>query len=155
VLGRIGPDVAQRAGLLRLLGSPRLDVMSRALRLLQGPESDWPGLPPALDLRGEPRAETTRADTNQLSSAEVSPLLTNQLTLARLVGLKIVRRNADAETIALTLPLLRDTNRIVRHRAFDLLRAVSGQDIQSDDPAKWEEWWTTSRGQAPPREPGR
>lgn len=148
VLGRIGPDAAPRAGLLRLLGSPRLDVMSRALRLLQGPQSDWPGLPPALNLRGELRAET-----NRLSSAEASPLLTNQLTLARLVGLKILRRNADAEAVTLALPLLRDTNHIVRHRAFDLLRAVSGQDIQPDDSVKWEEWWAANRGGFTAREP--
>ena len=125
-------------------------MVSQAVRLLQGPWSDWPAEPPNAALQ-----PTTRFQLNQLSSAEAAPLLTNQLTLARLVGLKILRRNANAETVTLALPLLRDTNHIVRHRAFTLLRAVSGQDIPSDDPAKWEEWWAANRRGFTAREPRR
>ena len=41
--------------------------------------------------------------------------------------------------------MLRDTNLIVRHRAFDLLQTVSGQDISPDEPAKWEQWWAANK----------
>ena len=61
------------------------------------------------------------------------------------MGLKILRQNSDAEAIELTLPLLRDTNSLVRNRAFALVRTVSGQAIEEDDAAKWEQWWTTNK----------
>jgi len=61
------------------------------------------------------------------------------------MGLKILRQNADAQAVALSLPLLRDTNSLVRNRAFALLRMVSGQDIPQNDPAKWEQWWAANK----------
>jgi len=33
----------------------------------------------------------------------------------------------------------------VRNRAFALVRTVSGQTIEEDDAAKWEQWWTTNK----------
>jgi hypothetical protein len=66
--------------------------------------------------------------------------------LVRLKGLTILRQNADAQAVALTLPLLRDTNSLVRKRAFALLKTVSGQDIPQDDPARWEQWWAANKG---------
>jgi hypothetical protein len=65
--------------------------------------------------------------------------------MARLIGLKILRENADAGAIELALPLLRDTNSLVRNRAFALFRTVSGQEDAENDPAKWEQWWTTNK----------
>ena len=65
--------------------------------------------------------------------------------MARLMGLKILRQNADAEALALTLPLLRDTNSIVRNRAFALLQTVTGQDIPQTDPSTWEQWWAANK----------
>ena len=65
--------------------------------------------------------------------------------MARLMGLKILRQNADSEAFALTLPLLRDTNSIVCSRAFALLRTLSGQEIPQSDPAKWEQWWAANK----------
>ena len=65
--------------------------------------------------------------------------------MARLMGLKVLRENADAQAVELALPLLRDTNSIVRHRAFALLQTVSGQDIAQDDPVKWEQWWAANK----------
>ena len=69
------------------------------------------------------------------------------------MGLKILRQNADAQAVALTLPLLRDTNSIVRNRAFALLRTVSGQDIPQNDPAKWEQWWAANKDTFVARKP--
>jgi hypothetical protein len=71
------------------------------------------------------------------------------------MGLKILYQTADAQAVALTLPLLRDTNSIVRNRACALLRTVSGQAIPQNDPAKWEQWWAANKdtfvAQKPPQ----
>jgi len=141
VLSQINPTAIPRADLLRLLASPRLEVVSAALGLLQGGQSSgWAYQPSIRDLRFPAPRETIR-----LSSAEAAPLTTNRLTLARLMGLKVLRQNVDAQAVALTLPLLRDTNSIVRNRAFALLRTVSGRDLLQNDPAKWEQWWAANK----------
>ena len=141
VLSSIDRKAIPRADLLRLLGSSRLEVVSSALGLLQGSQSrGWTYQPPIM----YPGFQAPR-ETNYLSSAEAAPLTTSRLTLARLMGLKILRQNADAQAVALTLPLLRDTNSLVRNRSFALLRTVSGQDIPQNDPAKWEQWWAANK----------
>lgn len=101
---------------------------------------------------GRPRFQAP-AQTNRLSSAEAAPLTTNRLTVARLMGLKVLRQNADAQAVSLTLPLLRDTNSLVRNRAFALLRAVSAQDIPQNEPAKWEQWWAANKDSFVTRKP--
>jgi hypothetical protein len=80
-------------------------------------------------------------------------LTTNRLTMARLMGLTILRQNADVQAVALTLPLLRDTNSIVRKRALALLRTVSGQDLPQNDPAQWEQWWAANKSSFVTRKP--
>jgi hypothetical protein len=72
------------------------------------------------------------------------------------MGLKVLRQNADAQAVALTLPLLRDTNSIVRNCAFDLLHTVSGQDLPQTDLAQWEQWWAANKDAfvAPKPQPG-
>jgi HEAT repeat protein len=152
VLVQINQSMIPRPDLLRLLGSPRLDTVSLALNLLQrGQLSGWTYQPRIVD----PRLATPK-ETNRLASAEAAPLTTNRLTMARLMGLKVLRQNADAQAVALTLPLLRDTNSIVRNRAFALLRTVSGQDLPQTDPAKWEQWWVANKDTvvAPKPQPG-
>jgi HEAT repeat protein len=137
-----GQDPVPRAELVRLLGTPRMDTVYRALAMLYG------RCPPGWAYKfpmGCPRFPSTIA-TYLLSSAEAAPLTTNRLTLVRLKGLTILRQNADAQAVALTLPLLRDTNSLVRKRAFALLKTVSGQDIPQDDPARWEQWWAANKG---------
>jgi HEAT repeat protein len=130
-----------RSELLRLLGSPRLSTVNEALNLLQGREAMGWHYGPFMSDAHDP----TPGETNYVSSAEAAPLTTNRRTIARLMGLRILRQNADAQAVALTLPLLRDTNSIVRNRAFDLLRTVSGQDIPQNEPAKWEQWWAANK----------
>ena len=65
--------------------------------------------------------------------------------MARLAGLKILQQIADGDAVQLTLPLLRDTNSLVRSRAFAVLRTVSGRDISENNPAKWEQWWAARK----------
>jgi hypothetical protein len=61
-----------------------------------------------------------------------------------------------AQTLALILPLLRDTNSIVRNRAFDLLRTVSSQELPQTDPAQWDQWWAANKATfvSPKPQPG-
>jgi HEAT repeat protein len=140
-----------RSELLRLLGSPRLSTVNGALNLLQGREAMGWHYGPSMS---DPHVPTP-GETNYVSSAEAAPLTTNRLTLVRLMGLKILYQTADAQAVALTLPLLRDTNSIVRNRACALLRTVSGQAIPQNDPAKWEQWWAANKdtfvAQKPPQ----
>ena len=152
VLAQISQSEIPRADLVRLLASPRLDTVSLALNLLkQGQTAEFLAQRRLMD----PPYPAQR-NSNLLSSAEAAPLTTNRLTMARLMGLKILRQNADAQAIAFTLPLLRDTNSIVRNRAFALLRTVSGQDLPQTDPAKWEQWWVANKDTfvAPKLQPG-
>jgi hypothetical protein len=118
-----------RAELLRLLGSQRMRTVALALDLLEAQE--------------------------HISSTEAAPLLASPVTLARLAGLAVLWRKADADAAARALPLLRDTNSIVRNHAVGTLRLVTGQDFPPDDPAQWERWWAANRDtfKAPLRTP--
>jgi len=148
-LAKIDPAACPRTDLVRLLGCPRMDVVRPALTLLEGGRSSvWPEQPPTV-------APRYGASEKGLSSDEASPLTTNRLTLARLAGLKILYKNADALAVALAIPLLRDTNSIVRNRSFGLLKKLTGQEISQDDPRNWEQWWSEHEGSFQPRNPGR
>ena len=147
VLTKINPDAVPRTDLVRLLGVPRMDVVSQSLNLLQGAKSAFQTGPPVMVL-GMPGLNPEQKD---LSSLEAAPLTTNQLTLARLAGLKILHQNADADAMTLALPLLRNTNSLVRNRAFALLRSKTGQDFPLNDPIRWETWWTANKAAFQPR----
>jgi hypothetical protein len=43
------------------------------------------------------------------------------------------------------LPVLTDTNTIVRNRAFVVLRQITKENMP-DDAEKWKEWWTANQG---------
>jgi HEAT repeat protein len=141
VLSRIDPAAIPRADLIRLLSSPQFDVVSQALNLLSGGQS--PGF--AGTALGSQRSASQSSPVAQLTSAEAAALTTNRFTMARILGLKILRQNADSQAIELTLPLLRDTNSLVRNRAFSLLKAVSGEDFSQSDPIQWDRWWATNK----------
>jgi hypothetical protein len=141
VLTHIGRDSIPRDQLLRLLGSSRLDSAFAALGLLHPSHASViTGMPPIQD----PRFPAPM-DTHHISSTEAAPLLTSRLTMARVMGLSVMRHNADPQAVALTLPLLRDTNSIVRNCAFMVLRTLTGQDIPQNEPAKWEQWWAANK----------
>ncbi|MHB8521953.1 MAG: DUF2330 domain-containing protein [Limisphaerales bacterium] len=141
VLWRMKTVVIPRENLLPLLGNSRIDTVTLALNLLEhGRPGTWPD-----QLWNQDSSTRPGAMTKELSSAEAAPLATNQFALARLMGLRILQRNADAKAIELTLSRLRDANPIVRNRAFAVLRKVTHQDISQADPAKWEVWWAANK----------
>jgi len=73
--------------------------------------------------------------------------------MARVMGLSVMRHNADAQAISSTLPLLRDTNSIVRNRAFTVLQTLTGQNLPQSEPAKWEQWWAANKDTFVARKP--
>ncbi len=132
-------DAVPRGELLRLLGSPRMTMVEKVFTLLHVRIAEGMPAPPI------PGWQQPRNEGNRLTSVEAAPLTTNRLTMARLMGLKLLRENADADAITLTLPLLQDTNSLVRNCAFELLTTASGQEFAQTEPAKWEQWWTANR----------
>ena len=140
-----------RADLLRLLSSPRLATVSLALGILDAGQHWLYGT--SLVVSGSPNS--ARTQNTSLSSEEAAPLLTNRVTMARLMGLKVLQQNADAPAVQLALPCLRDTSSIVRNRAFGFLHEISGEDIPPDKPEKWEQWWTANEASFAARRSGR
>ena len=154
---------------LRMLRDPSEDVQSTAVVLLLKngqpvPKSD---LLPLLNhphpdtvafvanlLRGGGRIRYVGDSTESLppvSSAEIAPLMTNRFGNVRLIGLRAMQDIADATAVELTLPLLHDTNSVIRSSAFEVVQAISGQTVSEDDPAKWEAWWAANRATFKPR----
>jgi len=147
VLSKSNGTAIPRAELVRLLSSPRIQTVFLALSLLDpGQGLLWSNGP----LVQNPFSKA-RSEKSELASAEARTLTANPIALARLAGLKILQQNADRDAVELTLPLLRDTNSIVRGRAFVLLRTMSGQDISEKDPDQWEAWWAAKKGSFTPR----
>src|SRR5205085_8989638 len=116
-----------------LLGSPSIGNVFMALRALNlnlqrygGPQDEraWP--------KREPLRACDASVKDRLSSVEAAPLTTNQLALARLIGLKFLQLNSDAAAVELALPMLKDHNTLVRRRAFDVLHLLSEENISAN-----------------------
>jgi HEAT repeat protein len=124
-LHRMREEEVPRKEILPFLISPRADTSAIAYSILRGPV-------------GTPQNEPV------LSSAEAAPLLKSSMTMGRLTALKNLQQNGDARAVESILPVLTDTNTIVRNRAFAVLRNISGEKI-SDEPAKWQQWWSANK----------
>jgi hypothetical protein len=152
ILSHTNREAIPRADLLRLLGSPRLQTVSLSLNILNNGE--WPAHAAPTWAPGQ-TAAPARPEIPPVSSQEAGPLMTNRLTMARLMGLKVLQQNGDATAIDLALPCLRDTNSIVRNRSYNLLCAALGQEFSKDEPEKWEQWWAANRSAFARRQPTR
>ncbi len=134
-------DEHVRASALRTMRDkdvPRADV----LPFLSSPVSVVSAMAHSMLRRGP---SESFAETRTLSSMEVIGLVTNRVTTARLAGLKTLQQQGDAEAVELILPLLTDTNRLVRNRAFFVLRNITGEAVTENDPSKWQAWWKTNK----------
>jgi HEAT repeat protein len=150
---------------LRLLKDPNEDVRAGALHALyRMHDKDVPRaeiLPflssPDSGVRGiayamlSPRSPGLPRVSMELSSTETVVLLTNRVTTVRLLGLKNLRGRGDADAVELIFPLLADTNKLVRNRAFFVLREITGADVPENDPAKWQAWWTANKSSFRPK----
>jgi HEAT repeat protein len=127
VVYQLRDEEIPREEILPFLGSPKPVVSGMAIGILR---------------RGAGMGRFE--ETGGLSSAEVARLMTNSATMPRLSGLKFLEYNADAQAVEIILPLLSDTNTIVRNRAFAVLRKISQEKIP-DDPEKWKAWWSVNK----------
>jgi hypothetical protein len=131
-------DIASRQDLLPILSSSNLDDIHLAINLMHRSALVEPQTQTA-------RTVSQRNVTRTLTVAEAVPLVTNRFAEARWAGLRALQGHAgDARAIELTLARLRDTNSIVRNRAFAAMRAITGENVSGSDPAKWENWWKTN-----------
>lgn len=140
VLAKGGRRAVPKADLLPLLNSTQSDTVLLAANFLR-----WGGRIRSVGKTAEPASRFT--------SAEAAPLMTNKFGNVRLRGLLVMQEIADATAVELTLPLLRDTNSVVRSCAFSTLQAMSGKKVSDDDPAKWEAWWAASKASFTPHQP--
>lgn len=126
-LHRMNREEVPRKEILPFLSNPRAGVSAVAFGLLRRGVGPGP-----IDYNGI------------LSSEEAALLVTNRLTMSRLTGLKVLEANGDAHAVELILPLLTDTNTIVRNRAFVVLRRITKENIP-DDAEKWQAWWRVNK----------
>jgi HEAT repeat protein len=165
-----GSDEVFRAA-LRMLRDPNELIQSAAVHAL--PRSHQPvPIPDLLPLLNHPHPDTvaavahllrrggrirymgdTRESVPPVSSADFAPLMTNGFGTVRLIGLRAMQDIADATAVELTLPLLRDTNSVIRSRAFAVVQEITGQTISDSDPAEWEAWWAANQRAFTPRKP--
>lgn len=168
VRGIASSDEVFRAA-LRMLRDPNADVQRTAVVLLLKngqpvPKSDL------LPLLNHPDPDTVAFVANLLrgggriryvgdtaespvpaTSADLAPLMTNRFGNVRLIGLRAMQDIGDQTAVQLTLPLLRETNSVIRSCAFSTLQAITGKDVSDDDPAKWEAWWAANKASFKPR----
>jgi len=132
IIGTLRFEAVTREDLLAVLNSSRMDTIMMALNLIdkKAGSADSP------TSSGRPG--------RSLTTLEAEALATNRLAAARSWAPPAFQRNGDAKAIELTLGLLRDSNGVVRRRAFLAMKAIAGENISETDPAAWENWWKTN-----------
>ena len=141
ILWKMDHNAIPRAALMPMLNSSRAQTVFMAVKLIEGTGLVQPALP-------EPEASAREAElrARRLSSEDLAVLATNQLGELRFLSLQLLERNGDAKAVELVLPLLRDSNSVVRSRAFTAIRNISGQSDSDSEPEKWERWWVANKG---------
>jgi hypothetical protein len=124
----------QIAGLRLLMSIPQVDIRRDEL----------------LPLFSIPRMEVVGAAVaylrkESISCEEAKPLLHNSLGMARMMGLGILRMNANSQSVELAIPLLKDPEEAIRLRAHDLLTDLTGQNFPAEQPEQWEKWWEQNK----------
>ena len=72
-------------------------------------------------------------------------MLQNIEPFARVFGLDILYRNADKQSVELALPLLQDSDELVRLKTAQTLRAMTGQHFTETQNNEWTKWWTENK----------
>ncbi len=72
-------------------------------------------------------------------------MLQSQQIVARLLGLNALSQKPEKQSVALALPLLRDPDEMVRLKAAQTLRRLTGQQFSEDQADEWENWWIKNR----------
>src|ERR1019366_10591660 len=59
----------------------------------------------------------------------------------------IFSKNANKQSVELALPLLHDPDELVRLKAAQTLRELTGQNFSEDQADEWGKWWMTNKNQ--------
>ncbi len=80
-----------------------------------------------------------------ISDEEAVPLLQNSEQLARMIGLNVLYKNAEKQSVELALPLLKVPDELVRVKAAQTLRALTGQHFTDEQADEWGKWWVVNK----------
>lgn len=144
-LGKFTPDFQQ------MLKSEDLSIQWTGLQMLERLQveipreellpffksSDWQVLDAAYD--------HLRDQQGKLSDDDAAVLLQNPQPVAQLLGLGILNQNPERQSIELALPLLQAPDEIVRLKAAQTLRALTGQNFTEDQADEWGKWWMENK----------
>ncbi|HXR03305.1 MAG TPA: DUF2330 domain-containing protein [Verrucomicrobiae bacterium] len=86
-----------------------------------------------------------RRQEERISDDDALALLQNAQPMARLLGLRVLDQNPETQSVELALPLLRDPDELVRLKAAQTLRVLTGQHFTEDRTAEWIKWWTENK----------
>jgi HEAT repeat protein len=82
----------------------------------------------------------------EITDTDVTTLLQNpDPNIRGGLGLKILYDRATPQSVAKALPLLRDSEMLVRISAARTLRALTGQHFTYEQPEQWEQWWQANK----------
>jgi HEAT repeat protein len=99
--------------------------------------SDWEVLDAAYAL--------LRDRQEKLSDDDALILLQNPQAVAQLLGLSILSQNPEKQSVELALPLLRAPDELVRLKAAQTLRALTGKHFTEDQTDEWVKWWMENK----------
>jgi len=141
--------VASLPALQKLLADDNLAVRANAVEVISTagtpvPKADLLPLLGVPDMRAVSLAISQLRATG-LSHEDLTPLLHNSLTMARLAGLQLFRELGDKDSIGDLIPLLRDPEPRVQSRAWALLKTLSGEQIPQAQPDQWAQWWARNK----------
>jgi HEAT repeat protein len=117
-----------REELLPLFSIPRMEAVGPAVAYLRAVANPHP-------------SNRLDQENRYLSCEEAKPLLQNPLGMARMLGLRVLAINANNQSVALAIPLLKDPEPGIRFRAYNLLMDLTGQNFPAAPPEPWEKWW--------------
>lgn len=86
-----------------------------------------------------------RDQKEKISDDDALPLLQNSQPTARLLGLRVLDQNPEKKSVELALPLLRDPDELMRLKAAQTLRVLTGQHFTEDQVDEWVNWWTKNK----------
>jgi len=86
-----------------------------------------------------------REHDGKISDDDALILVQNPEPVARLLGLNALSQNPEKESVELALPLLRDPDEMVRLKAAQTLRLLTGQHFTEDQLDEWIKWWTGNK----------
>lgn len=81
----------------------------------------------------------------EISGDEALVMLQSPQIVARLLGLHALDQKPEKQSVELALPLLRDPDEMVRLKAAQTLRTLTGQQFSEDQADEWESWWIKNK----------